>query len=313
MNKKIYILHENEEWTVHLTNRLDELGFPYESWHLHEGQVDLMSLPPMGVFYNRMSASSHTRNHRYAPELTGAVMDWLAFHGRKMINGRNALQLELSKVKQYMALEKHGIKVPQTIAAVGSKQIIEAAQNLKITPFIIKHNRAGKGLGVQLFQTVEALQMHLNSFAFEDSVDGITLVQAYVKAPDSYITRLEFINGKFLYSVRVRTDEGFELCPADACQMSSAFDPTPPTADLPMKFQIIDNPPAERVAKYEIFLKAVGIDVAAIECIEDQAGNIYTYDVNTNTNYHPDAERLKGTFAMLELAKYLGLELDKIK
>ena len=312
MCKKIYIIHENDEWTVHLTKHLDALGLPYESWHLHEGQVDLMSPPPVGVFYNRMSASSHTRNHRFAPELAGAVMDWLEFHGRKILNGSNALRLELSKVKQYTALEKHGIQVPKTIAAVGKEQIVKAAKNLGLTPFIIKHNRAGKGLGVQLFQTIEGLQVHLNSSAFEDSVDGITLIQAYIESPESYITRSEFINGKYLYSVQVRTDEGFELCPADACQIGDAFCPVGEEQLAPMKFQIVDNPHAALIIKYETFLAASGIDVAGIEFITDVAGNIYTYDVNTNTNYNPEAERLKGTFAMLELAKYLGEELEKI-
>jgi hypothetical protein len=39
---------------------------------------------------------------------------------------------------------------------------------------------------------------------------------------------------------------------------------------------------------------------------------IYTYDVNTNTNYNKDAEAAAGQYGMLELAKYLGRELDRI-
>ena len=313
MQKKIYIIHENDEWTIHLTKRLDELGLPYESWHLHEGQVDLTSVPPVGVFYNRMSASSHTRDHRYAPELAGAVIDWLEFHGRCVLNGSNALRLELSKVKQYTALENHAIEVPSTIAAVGKAQIIEAAKNLGISPIIIKHNRAGKGLGVQRFNTVAALELHVNSAAFEESIDGITLVQAYIEAPDAYITRSEFINGKYLYSVQVRTDEGFELCPADACQIGEAFCPIEGNLSTEaMKFKIVKHPQPSLISKYEAFLESNGINVAGIEFITDEAGHAYTYDVNTNTNYNADAEAEAGIFAMLELAKYLGDELAKL-
>lgn len=57
---KIHVLHENNEWTDHLVKRLDELALPYELWHLDEGMVDIEATPPEGVFYNRMSASSHT-------------------------------------------------------------------------------------------------------------------------------------------------------------------------------------------------------------------------------------------------------------
>jgi hypothetical protein len=32
MMGKIYVIHENSEWTVHLTKRLDELQLPYEEF-----------------------------------------------------------------------------------------------------------------------------------------------------------------------------------------------------------------------------------------------------------------------------------------
>ena len=76
-------------------------------------EVDLESVPPEGIFYNRMSASSHTRDHRYAVEMTGTVLAWLESHGRKVINGRRALQLEIRKSEQYLALKKNGIKTPK--------------------------------------------------------------------------------------------------------------------------------------------------------------------------------------------------------
>ena len=68
---KIYIIHENDDWTQHLTKRLDELNLPYEAWHLDEGIVDLTAVPPEGVFYNRMSASSHTRKPPLCTRIDG--------------------------------------------------------------------------------------------------------------------------------------------------------------------------------------------------------------------------------------------------
>ncbi|MEI4771446.1 alpha-L-glutamate ligase [Psychrobacillus sp. FJAT-51614] len=308
---KIYIIHENDEWTVHLTKRLEELNLPYESWHLDQGIVDLTTAPPEGVFYNRMSASSHTRGHRYAPELAGSVLAWLEFHGRTVFNGTKALSLELSKINQYTALEASGIKTPKTIAAVGANQIILAAQKLGKTPFITKHNRAGKGLGVQLFQTVEALAEYVNGSLFEEPVDGITLIQEYIQSPDSYITRAEFVARKYVYAVRVDTSEGFELCPADSCQIGDAFCPV--GEEPAMKFEIKEDIDASWIERYESFLQANKIDVAGIEFIRDANGVMYTYDVNTNTNYNADAEAKEQKYGMLELAKFLGAALEKTK
>ncbi len=74
---RIYVIHEHDGWMVPLRAALAERGLPFEEWHLDEGRLDLSKPPPAGLFYNRMSASSHTRGHRYAPEYAGAVLAWL--------------------------------------------------------------------------------------------------------------------------------------------------------------------------------------------------------------------------------------------
>src|SRR5215471_9886336 len=68
---KIYVIHENDAWVEPLRAAFAEIDAPFEEWFLSEGLLDLPQAPPPGVFYNRMSASSHTRDHRYAAELTG--------------------------------------------------------------------------------------------------------------------------------------------------------------------------------------------------------------------------------------------------
>ena len=303
---KIFVLHENNEWTDHLKHRLDQLDLPYELWHLDEGVIDLSSEPPQGVFYNRISASSHTRNHRFAPEFAEAVLAWLERHGRTVINGTRALRLEVSKANQYMALNQAGIATPKTLVAVGKKQILEAAKTLGMSSFITKHNRAGKGQGVQLFHSIDVLQDYIDGPHFDPPVDGITLIQQYIQASEPFIIRHEFIGGKFLYGVKVDTSEGFELCPADACSIEDMFCPTDQKlSEAKAKFEILEDYQPDFIPKYEHFLATNNIQVAGIEAIQDADGNSYAYDVNTNTNYNSDAEKQANKFAMLELAQYL--------
>jgi hypothetical protein len=274
-------------------------------------------LPPEGVFYNRVSASSHTRNHQYAPCFADSVITWLESHNRRIINGARALELEVSKIKQYLSLNQFNIATPHTIAAVGKENILKSAQLLGKLPFITKHNCAGKGQGVFLFETIESLEEYLNSDAFDHPVDGITLIQEYIKAPEPYIIRHEFINGKFLYGVRVNTSEGFELCPADACSLEDLACPasaneTPETNAQDAKFRVLQDYYPHFIEKYEAFLKHNNIQVAGIESIVDSNGEVFTYDVNTNTNYNSDAEALAEKYGMLELAKYLGEQLKLV-
>jgi len=195
--KRIYVIHENDAWVEPLRAAFAELALPYAEWFIDKRTLDFAATPPHGIFYNRMSASSHTRGHRYAAELTAGVLAWLERHGRTVINNGRALQLEISRIAQYAALERHGIRVRRTIAAVGAEQIIEAARAMP-GRFITKHNRAGKGLGVKLFDSADALARHVLSDAFEPSVDGITLIQEYIEAPEPFITRVEFVGGEFL-------------------------------------------------------------------------------------------------------------------
>ena len=305
--QKIYIIHENEEWTKPLKVQLKSLGLKFEEWYLHRGQLDLSVSPPFGVFYNRMSASSHTRNHRYAAEHTAAVLSWLEGHGRRIINSSRALQLEVSKVAQYAALNSLGIRTPRTVAVVGQEEILTAARNFE-GPFITKHNRGGKGLGVRLFQNIDELRDYVNGPEFESPIDGITLLQQYIAAPQPFITRCEFIGGEFFYAVRVDTSEGFLLCPADECQTNDAIGPRTPTS----KFQIIkdfDHPILER---YRHFLADNETHIAGIEFILDKDDEPYTYDINTNTNYNQTAETEAGVSGMRRIAEYLGDQLAEV-
>jgi hypothetical protein len=307
----IHVIHENATWLEPLAEALDAQALPWRDWFLDRGMFDLSRPPPEGVFYNRMSASSHTRDHRYAAELTASVLAWLERHGRCVINGSRALDLEISKTRQYAALEAAGLRTPDTVLVAGKDLMVAAAQqHFAAGAFVLKPNRGGKGLGVRLFYTVDALSSYIDGPDYEPPVDGLYLLQEYVRAPVPLITRAEFIGGRFLYAVEVDTSDGFELCPADACAVGDAA--CPATDGPRAKFTIVDNIDAGLKRRYEAFLAANDIGVAGIEFVTDSAGVVYTYDVNTNTNYNRDAEARTGRSAMTTLARHLGAELKRL-
>lgn len=237
-----------------------------------------------------------------------------------MINGRRAIEIEMSKVHQLSRLRAAGIDVPRTVAVVGNDPtaILDAAQQLGEEPFILKHNQGGKGLGVRRYDTLAELAANLDDAAAQETpVDGITLVQEYLRPAGGFITRAEFVGGEFVYALNADTVHGgFQLCPADAC----AIDPVtgrpqlPPGAErAPEPGQQIfswrsdlDHPILQR---YAAFLAAEGIGIAGVEFIETADGRLVTYDVNTNTNYNPDVEaevqRAGGTGGPDAIAGYL--------
>ncbi len=312
---RITVLHENSAWVEPLRAAFAELGLPYDEWFLNEGTIAFDRAPPEGVYYNRMSASSHTRGHRYAPELTHGVLNWLEAYERRVVNTSRALYLELSKLAQYAALERAGVRTPRTVAAVGRDHVLTAAREFGPGPWILKPNRGGKGLGVQLFQSLDAMTDYLDGPGADEEapIDGVWLIQEYIRPNEPFITRCEFVGGDFLYAVRVDTSDGFELCPADACNIENAF--CPADAPKPNKFTIVTDFDDPILARYRRFLAENGIEIAGIEFITDARGEMYTYDVNTNTNYNAQAEAEAGVplTGMRAVARFLGQELAKLR
>jgi len=311
MDNKIYIIHENDEWMIPLKEAFDKLGTSYEDWFIDEKIVDMQSIPPRGIFYNRMSASSHIRGHRFAPEITSFLISWLESYNRSVINGSKAIKLELSKIEQYLSLNSFGIKTPKTIVVNSVQLLVDAVKKLNIYPFILKPNRGGKGTGVQLFYDCESIENAIKKETISESLDGIWLVQEYIKPNDGTITRVEFIGGEFLYAVKVRVSEDFDLCPADSCQIKDSFCPAGKGGD---RFTIVEQYSNTDLDKYKQFLKANDIGIGALEYSINSNGEKYVYDVNTNTNYNQKAEFEVGgrKQGMSQIALFLTEQLKNI-
>jgi hypothetical protein len=162
---------------------------------------------------------------------------------------------------------------------------------------------------VQLFSSIDALAAFLDAPGEAAPLDGVWLVQEYVQPERPFITRCEFIGGRFLYAVEVDASRGFQLCPADVCAVDEAFCPPGEQPTSVPKFNVLERFDDPLLERYASFLAANGIEVAGIEFIRRPDGTMVTYDVNTNTTYNAHAEAIAGRFGMRELARFLGREL----
>lgn len=298
----VHVLHENPEWMPPFAAAFAAEGVDWDETLVTGGSLDLTAAPAEGLWWSRMSASAHTRGHTAAAEHARALLDVLEAHGRRVVNGRAVLDLELSKVRQLALLRAARIAVPRTVAVVGGRpdDVLAAAATVG-PPVVVKPNRGGKGLGVTRFDSVDELAAALPGL--DEPVDGVLLVQEYVEPARPRITRAEIVGGELVYAITADTERGgFQLCPADAC----AVDGTP--ASL---FALRTEPlPSGLADAYESFARWHGLEVAGFEFIETADGRAVTYDVNTNTNYNPDVEAVASRSAARAVARYLGT-LDK--
>ena len=199
----------------------------------------------------------------------------------------------------------------------------------KWTHFISKHNRAGKGLGVHLFTDDKQLEKQFTNLSTnnnnntedvdeEFSVDGIYLLQEYIKSPKQVINRAEFIGYKLMYVIEADTQQGFQLCPSDACRKTAdaklikqSTDEIKHGFDIRSPEIFTDNE-KHVIEQLENFLRERQIEVSGIEWVDDGT-NIYVYDVNCNTNYNVAAEtRFFGDmYGTIKLGEYFQKRLQK--
>jgi hypothetical protein len=151
---------------------------------------------------------------------------------------------------------------------------------------------------VTTFRSHDDLRSAAEADGLPRSPDDVLIVQEYVVAPTPRITRVELIGGRLLYGVEVDTSQGFELCPADACHVDGSS-----------LFRLSEHVDEALVARYEAFAAAQHIDVVAFEHVETADGRSLTYDINTNTNYNPDVERVAPRSGPHEIAALLGAML----
>ena len=315
---KAYIIHENEELLIPLRKALEKFDLQYEEWLLDDMTINIDQSPPNGIFFSRMSASNYTRNHLHSNQSSNIILTWLENHNRRVINGTNVLKIEFSKVLQQLLLKQSGFKTPKTIVAVGINKIKEAASNLNVYPMIIKPNQGGKGFGVKLINTINELDEMLEDNLINSSKDDTWLLQEKISTNEEFITRMEFIGGNFIYSLKVFSKNSFELCPADACEVDlDQFCPVDEINDInnsQPSFFIDDDPDKNLAKQLTIFLKKHQIEVAGVEFIRNKDGVPIFYDINTNTNYNLNAEKQSkvNKNGMEEIALFLKSELDKI-
>lgn len=314
----VHVLHENAEWFPPFARALEDAGVPYREWPLDTGAVDLASAPPEGVWWSRFSASSHTRGHHHAKEHTRALLDWVEGAGRRTVNGRAVLELEVSKVAQLARLRAAGLDTPRTVAVVGDDELVPAVERFFATAadgdlLLTKHNQGGKGLGVATWGSVDELAGALQRGELETPVDGVTLLQEYVRPADGSITRLEFVAGELVYAVRADTIAGgFQLCPADACAIGPDGRPVVPVgaqrAPEPGEeiFSLREDVSGLPVAALQRFLDGAGVEIAGVELIEAADGRVVVYDVNTNTNYNAAVEAVAPASGPARIAQFLG-------
>lgn len=302
--KPIAILYEHPEWFKPLFAELDRLGAPYLALHA----ADLVFDPdeteaPYGLVVNRMSPSAWMRGQRDAIFHTLRYLEHLDTVGAPVLNGATAFRYELSKAAQASLMARLGIRHPATRVLSRPKQAVAAADALRF-PVLVKPNIGGSGAGITSFASPDELRAAVGDGALSFGIDGVGLLQEHEPAEGDAIVRIEILDGRFLYAIRLLLAPGtFNLCPADYCELPGMADGVSGRG-LPIEAY---EPPAELVDQAWRLVAAAGMDVGGVEyLISARDGQAYFYDVNALSNFVADAPNVIGFNPYVDLAELIA-------
>jgi hypothetical protein len=296
----IAILYEHPEWFTPLFAELDRRDVPYVALHAAEHVFDPDEREtPYSLVVNRMSPSAWMRGQRDAIFHVLRYLEHLDDIGIPVLNGATAFRYELSKAAQYSLMARLGIRHPATRVLSRPEQALAAAEGLRF-PVLVKPNIGGSGAGIASFATPEELEAAIGSGSVNFGIDHVGLLQEHLPARDDAIVRIEIVDGRFLYAIRLLLTPGtFNLCPADYCELPGMADGVSGRG-LPIEAY---DPPFELVEQARRLVAAAGMDVGGVEyLISGRDGEAYFYDLNALSNFVADAPNVIGFNPYVDLA-----------
>ncbi len=270
------VFYEHPQWFEPLFRVLDRRGLDWTPISIQDHTFDPAdTVAPASVILNRLAMSSFLRQEEHALVYSQAVLAHWESLGARVINGAGTLAYDTSKARQLSLFRSLGLEAPRTRVAHRREDIPRLAAEIGY-PVMVKVNVGGSGTGMIRYDSAEVLDQAVAEGFTPLSVDGVTLVQAYVPAREGRVIRCEVLNGRLLYAIALDgAGSTFDLCPADVCMVDkptitiSAFDPPP---------EIVKA--VERVAAVS------GLDVGGIEyMIDDRDGRPKFYDLNALSNF----------------------------
>jgi len=310
-NRPIAVYHEHPDWFKPLFTTLERRGISYVRLNAASHSYDPSSDDaPYSLVVNRASPSAYLRGHRQSTFHTLHWLRHLERLGVPVVNGSAVYALELSKAAQLDLLSELGLPFPRARAINDPALAVEAARTLRY-PVLVKANIGGSGAGIVRYETEAALQGALARGEVELGIDGVALVQESAPLRNGHIVRVETLNGKYLYAIKVFPAVGsFDLCPADACQTADGVELVRAACavDAPKTGLRVEGyePPADIIAQVEWISRQASLDIGGIEyLIDDRDGKHYFYDINALSNFVADAERVVGFNPWNVFADYL--------
>lgn len=309
--KPIAVFYEHPDWFRPLFAAFERRGIPHVRLNAAAHTFDPSGREmPWSVVFNRASPSAYKRGHAETTFYTSHWLRHLARLGVPVVNGADVYEYETSKAKQLVLFEECHLPYPRTRVINSPRLASEAAAGLRF-PVLVKANIGGSGAGIARFDDPSQLADAIEHRELRLGIDDTALVQELAPLRGGHIHRVEVLDRKFLYAIRIYPgEESFNLCPADVCRTTAGAELQRGACAIsaPKNQMRVEayTPSPDIVAQVERLAERAGLDVGGVEyLIDDRNGAPYFYDMNALSNFVADPQQVVGFDPFERLVDYL--------
>ncbi len=283
--RPVGIFYEHPVWFKPLFEELERRHIPFIRIYAANHQYNPAEREvPFSILVNRVSSSAHRRGNSQGVFHSAHYLKHVERLGVTVINGTPAHEIESSKARQIELLAELGLPFPKTKIVNHTDQLVPAALSLRF-PVVVKISQPGRTGGLQRFASVAALRKAISLQQIHLGVDHTAVIQEFIPAADGNIVRVETLNGKFLYALKVpagRNDSDAQL-------------PVEPY-----------SPPQKIVDDVERIVKNARIDVGAVEYVVSATNNqVYYCNIIALSHFTGDAVQTIGFDPNVALVDYI--------
>ena len=297
------ILYEHPEWFKPLFAELARRGVGYAALTPDGAWDPADRALPAPVVFSRIAMSSFLRSEEHPIFHSLALLDHWRRGGAAIVNGPDALAIDSSKARQLSLIASLGLAIPRTRVVHRGEDVPAAAEAIGF-PQVVKANIGGSGAGIVRYDSLDAVRAAVVDATLPHSIDGVLLVQDFVPARNGTITRIETLDRRYLYALKIAGGGSFDLCPADACAVPGA----------PAISMTAADPGGTLRDAAEAIARAVDLDVGGVEVmVDDRDGTPRFYDINALSNFVARPLEVLGWDPHERLVDYLIDRIERAK
>ena len=247
-----------------------------------------MSSPPY-LAHNALGIAQTVEYVKHVEKVSGV------HNSSQIVNGSRVTEIISTRSRQLALFASLGIPFPKTRIVSSIDQLLAASNELRF-PIIIKSNGISDPAVTRRFESTSELVNALVKDELHLQNDKSWLVQEYIQPKGNYINRVEILNGRVLYAVKIyHAGDEPERWPIEV--KASVFTPSP---------EILNT--LEKIAH------AALIDTGSIEYVTDRKTNqVYFYAIRPHTSSRSIHIEGIDFNTVDQLSQYIEQRLQKIK